>query len=303
MLDICLLGTGGMMPLPDRSLSSVLVRFGGSMLLLDCGEGTQISQKRLGWGFKEVAAIGISHFHADHVAGLPGMLLMVGNSGRREEMLIFGPKGLKRVVRGLRTIAPELPYPVRCLELAGGERFTAMGLEIACLAVDHAIPCLAYSLHVPRSRRFDPDRARALGLPVQLWKTLQQGRSVRWRGRTVRPDEVLAEERPGLKVVYVTDTRPTPALPDFVRGADLLICEGTYGDPADTPKAIERKHLTFAEAASLARDGQARQLWITHFSPAVTDPEQYLDEARRIFPGAALGHDRECRTLRFRDED
>lgn len=305
MLDICLLGTGGMMPLPNRWLSSVLVRYQGRLVLLDCGEGTQITQKMLGWGFKALDAICISHYHGDHVAGLPGMLLMVGNSGRTEPLTIFGPPGLERVVDGLRTVAPELPYEVQCVEPTVGRVFevgpsaSPGRLRLSALPLDHALPCLAYALEAPRARAFLPEQAESLGLPVQLWGRLQRGETVEWAGRRVEPEEVLGPSRPGIRLVFATDTRPTRDLPAFIDGADLFICEGTYGDPADLPKAIERKHLTFSEAAELARTGNARQLWITHFSPALEDPQRYVEQATAVFPNTVVGHDRMWATLRF----
>ncbi len=299
MLDVCLVGTGGMMPLPDRWLSSAVVRVSGQMALLDCGEGTQISLKMLGWGFKDISAVLISHFHADHVAGLVGLLLMIGNSYREEELTIYGPLGLQRVVDGLRTIAPELPFPVRCQELKGGETFHFAGIEGSCLMVDHAVSCLAYSVYVRRGRRFSAEKARALNIPVELWKTLQQEQPVEWQGRWYQPSDVLLEPRRGLKLCYITDTRPTLALPTFVRDSDLLICEGMYGDPADHEKAVENKHLTFAEAAQIARRGKARELWLTHFSPSLMEPENYLEVARSIFQNTVVGRDRMCKTLSF----
>lgn len=299
MLDVCLLGTGGMTPLPQRFLASALVRFKGRLTLLDCGEGTQISLKLLGWGFKEISAILLTHLHADHTAGLPGMLLTIGNSGRRDPLLLFGPPDLWRVVEGVRALAPQLPYLLEWRELLGGEQVDLGGMEVSSLAVDHRVPCLAYSLHVPRGRRFNPERASELGIPVQLWSRLQAGEGVEWEGRQVDPREVLGEERPGIKLSYVTDTRPTPDLPAFVEGADLLICEGMYGSPEDLPKALEKKHMLFAEAAEIARQGRVRELWLTHYSPSLSDPEEWLGEATRVFPNTRAGHDRMAATLRF----
>ncbi len=299
MIDVCLLGTGGMMPLPGRWLSSVLVRVQGRLLLLDCGEGTQISLKQVGWGFKPLDAICISHYHADHVAGLVGMLLMLANSDRTEEVSLYGPVGLAAVVEGQRRIAPCLPYPLRCAELRGGETFEAIGLRAQVLAADHGIPCLAYRFDLPRAPRFAPERAEALGLPRELWKLLQQGQTVQWGGRRVEPGEVLGEERAGLALGYVTDTRPTPAMPAFFHEVDLLICEGTYGDDSQLDRAQERKHMTFSEAARLARQAQARRLWLTHFSPSLERPRDYLEQATREFPGAVVGEDHLQTTLRF----
>lgn len=299
MLDVALLGTGGMTPLPRRWLASMLLRFQGRMLLIDCGEGTQISLKQLGWGFKEISTVLLTHLHADHVAGLPGMLLSIGNSGRREPLLLYGPRDLWRVVEGVRAIAPQLPFPLEWQELTGGEEIDLQGIEASSLAVEHAVPCLAYSLKVPRGRRFDAQKAAALGLPMPLWGRLQAGEVVEWEGRKVKPEAVLGEARRGIKLSYTTDTRPTPDLPSFVRGADLLVCEGMYGSPEDLPKAIGNQHMLFSEAAEIARQGHVREMWLTHYSPSLSDPSEWLGEATRIFPNTRAGYDGMTATLRF----
>ena len=301
MLDVALLGTGGMTPLPKRWLASLLVRHGGRLLLIDCGEGTQITLKQLGWGFKEISSILLTHLHADHVAGLPGMLLSIGNSGRRDAVMLYGPRDLWRVVEGVRAIAPQLPFALEWQELEGGEELALDDLEVSCLAVEHGVPCLAYSLYLPRARRFVPERAAALGLPMSLWSRLQRGESVEWNGRRVDPQEVLGEERRGIKLAYTTDTRPTPQLPSFVEGADLLICEGMYGSPEELPKAVGNQHMLFSEAAGIARLGRVRELWLTHYSPSLSEPEEWLEEATRVFPNTRAGYDRMTATLRFPD--
>jgi ribonuclease Z len=236
------------------------------------------------------------------VSGLPGILLMLANAERRAPVDIYGPAGLAEVVRGLRVVAPHLPFALRLHELAGGETFAAVGLQGRVLAVDHALPCLAYRFDRPRAPRFDPERARALGVPVELWKVLQRGAPVRWADRLIEPSAVLGPPRPGLAFAFVTDTRPTSALPDFLRGVDLLVCEGTYGDDADQPKAVEKKHLTFREAATLARAAGVGQLLLTHFSPALRNPEAYAENARAVFPNTLIGRDHLTLTLRFRDD-
>ncbi len=299
MLDVALLGTGGMTPLPKRWLASLLVRFQGKLLLIDCGEGTQIALKRLGWGFKEISAILLTHLHADHVAGLPGMLLTIGNSGRREALLLYGPPDLWRVVEGVRAIAPQLPFPLEWQELAGGGEMDLHGIEVSSLAVEHGVPCLAYSLYLPRGRRFDAGKATALALPMPLWSRLQAGETVEWGGRKVEPEQVLGGERRGIKLSYATDTRPTRELPSFVQGSDLLVCEGMYGSPEDLPKAVGNQHMLFSEAAEIARQGQVSELWLTHYSPSLSDPAEWLEEATRIFPNTRAGHDLMTATLRF----
>lgn len=302
MLDVCLPGTGGMTPLPKRWLSSMLVRFQGRLVLVDCGEGTQITLKSLGWGLKEISTILITHLHADHIAGLPGLLLSIGNAGRTDWLVLYGPRDLSRVVNGVRAFAPHLPFPLEWRELEGGEQVDFLGMQVSTLALDHGVPCLSYSISVPRAPRFNPERASALGVPVRLWSRLQAGESVEWNGRRIEPAEVLGEERRGIKLCYATDTRPVPDLPAFVQGADLLVCEGMYGSPEDAPKAVEKGHMIFSEAAEIARAGAVRELWLTHFSPALGDPAEWLQEATSIFPNTRVAHDRMSTTLTFADE-
>jgi ribonuclease Z len=305
MIDVGLLGVGGTLPLPDRFLSAVLVRCGGQLILIDAGEGTQVSLRKLGWGLKDIGTILLTHFHADHVAGLPGLLLTIGNSGRTrdEPVTIAGPRGVQRVVESLRVIAPHLPYPVRYRELRGDpEESLAVGpLTVTTCPADHDIPCLAYRMGLLRAPSFQPERAKAIGLPVTMWKHLQRGETVQHEGRTVLPEEVLGPPRPGLSFGYVTDSRPTQALVEFFADADLLICEATYGDPADRPKAIENKHMTFAESATLGAAARARQLWFTHFTPAMPNPDYFRREAEAIYPTVVLGREHMSTTLSFVD--
>jgi ribonuclease Z len=310
MIDVCLLGTAGTIPLPKRRLSAALVRVGGSLVLLDCGEGTQVALRERGWGLRRLKAIFVTHAHADHVLGLPGLLLSLGFSGKGadEPLTVYGPPPLEDVLRGLLVVAPRLPYPLRVVTLSGGESFPLDGPEgvgASCAAVEHDVPCLAYSLRVRRAPRFDPERARALGLPVGCWGRLQRGRSVRFGGRTVEPEEVLGPNRRGLRLVLVTDTTLTPGAVEFVRaggeGADLLIAEGMYGSEEDRPVRWESLHMTFSEAATLGRDGGARRLWLTHFGPSLEDPSAHLEHATPIFPQTVVGHDGLTETLKFEE--
>lgn len=301
VLDLALVGTGGMMPLPNRWLASVLVRSAGQRILFDCGEATQISLRALGWGIRGIGPILISHVHGDHLAGLPGLLLTQGNAARVEPQDVYGPPGLARVVEGLMRVAPYLPFELRCHEIEDGATFPIGSLHVRAAAADHSVPCLAYRLDLPRSARFLPEQAARLGVPKTLWSHLARGQSVLSGGSSIRPEQVLGPPRPGLAVGLVTDTRPTPALERLVTGVDLLVCEGTYGDSADQPRAVERKHMTFAEAAALARDAAVGELLLTHFSPALPHPEEFLAQAQAIFPNTRVGHDHLSLSLAFDD--
>ncbi len=305
MIDVGLLGTGGTLPLPDRFLSSALVRCGGQLVLIDCGEGTQVSLRKLGWGLKDIGTVLLTHFHADHVSGLPGLLLTVGNSGRgRDEPLtVVGPRGIQRIVESLRVIAPHLPYPIVYREMMGdpADSLAVGPLVLRTCRADHDIPCLAFRMDLYRAPAFQPERARALGLPVTTWKLLQRGEPVEFGGRTVSPAEVLGPPRPGLSFGFATDTRPTRGLVEFMTDVDLLISEATYGDPADRPKAIENKHMTFGEAAAMAAAARAKRLWLTHFTPALPNPDYFRREAESIFPGVVIGREHLSMTLAFED--
>jgi ribonuclease Z len=303
MIDVILLGTGGMLPLPDRWLSSLLMRSRGELTLFDCGEGTQIAMREAGWGFRRLGSICVSHTHADHIAGLPGLLHTVANAGRTEPFAIYGPVGMADIVRGLRTIAPILPYEVQVRELASGDQFPLPGgLEGSYLAGEHALPVLAYRVDLPRGRAFLPERARALGVPQVLWRRLQSGEGVIWDDRSATTDDVLGPPRRGLALGYVTDTRPLPTFAPFLAGVDLLVCEGTYGDDADAAKAARNLHMTFREAAEIARDAEVDRLWLTHFSPALEHPDEYAANATEVFPSTTVGYDGLTTSLRFRDD-
>ncbi len=290
MIEVLLLGTGAMVPLPGRWLSSVLLRCGGSLILFDCGEGTQISWRRYHWGFRRLDAICLSHAHADHVAGLPGLLHTVAHAGRVEPLAIYGPVGIAEVVDGLRVIARPLPFTVDVHELNDGDRFMlGEGLRGTVRAGRHRIPVLGFRLDLDREPAFDRERAVALAVPRTLWSRLQRGERVEVGGRTILPEAILGEPRRGISVAFVTDTRPSDALSELARDADLLICEATYGEDADQPKAERHGHMTVREAATLAARAGAGALWLTHFGAGMTEPEAYRETARSVFPNIVMG--------------
>ena len=302
MLDVCLLGTGGMMPLPRRWLTALMTRYNGSNLLIDCGEGTQVAIKEKGWSFKPIDVVCFTHFHADHISGLPGLLLTMGNADRTEPLTLIGPKGLERVVTALRVIAPELPFPIKCLEITQPEEhFSVAGYEITAFRVKHNVTCYGYTLEIPRAGRFDAERARAQEIPLPYWNRLQKGETIEADGRIFTPDMVLGEKRKGLKVTYCTDTRPLPVIARQAAGADLFICEGMYGEPDKDAKAREYKHMTFKEAARLAREADPKEMWLTHFSPSLVRPEEYLDTVTSIFPRSKTGKSGQSVELAFEE--
>ena len=288
------------MPLPYRWLTSLMVRYNGSSLLIDCGEGTQIAIKEKGWGFKAIDVICFTHYHGDHVSGLPGLLLTMGNADRTEPLTIVGPKGLERVVGALRVIAPELPFSIRYREITEPEQsFEMNGYRLKAFRVNHNVLCYGYTLEIDRAGRFDVDRANAAGIPQRYWGMLQKGETVDVDGSTYTPDMVLGPARKGLKIAYCTDTRPTDSIRNNAAGADLFVCEGMYGEKDKLKKAKEYKHMTFYEAAHLAKDANVREMWLTHYSPSLTKPEEYMEEVRAIFPQAIAAKDRRTVELVF----
>lgn len=304
MLDICLLGTGGMMPLPYRWLTSMMARCDGSSLLIDCGEGTQIALREKGWSPKPIDIICFTHYHADHISGLPGLLLTMGNAERTEPLLMVGPKGLQRVVESIRIIAPELPFPIRYLELEEAREQHRLGpFTLDCYKVNHNVTCYGYAISIPRIGRFDAERAKAQNIPLKFWNPLQKGQTMTEDGKTYTPDMVLGETRKGLKVTYSTDTRPVPVISDYAKDADLMICEGMYGEDGKEAKAREYRHMTMYEAAKLAKTANPKELWLTHYSPSLNHPEEFLDKVREIFPRAKAARDGWTKELDFENEE
>lgn len=292
MLDVCLLGTGGMMPLPKRWLTSLMCRYNGSNILIDCGEGTQVAIKQKGWTFKPIDVICVTHYHADHISGLPGLLLTMGNAERKEPLTMIGPRGLERVVRALRTIAPELPFEIKFIELSQEKETVDFGeYRINAFKVKHNVTCYGYSIEIDRSGKFNAENAKKLNLPVQYWGRLQRGETISYEGKEYTPDMVMGEARKGLKVTYTTDTRPVPSIVEAAKDADLFICEGMYGEPDKDAKAREYKHMTFKEAADIAAKAQPKEMWLTHYSPSLIRPDLFMDSVTEIFANAKPGRD------------
>ncbi|MCO5215291.1 MAG: ribonuclease Z [Thermomicrobiales bacterium] len=291
MIDVMLLGNGAMVPLPDRYLSATQLRVGSGLHLIDCGEGTQVAMRHHGWGFKRLQSILLTHFHADHVAGLPGLMHTLAHSGKTDRLTIVGPPGTYHIVSGLFVIVGQLPFEIYIQELSDGETTVLDGgVRVTVAEGQHRGPVLAYRFDVDRAPAFLPEEAERLAVPKRMWSALQKGVSVDVDSRLITPDQVLSAPRSGASVGVATDTRPTEAVQGLMRGVDLLISEGTYGDDEDQPKAVERGHMTFREAATLASEAEVGALWLTHFGAGMPDPGKYVANATGVFPRTWLGY-------------
>ena len=290
------------MPLPYRKLTALMTRYNGSNLLIDCGEGTQVAIREKGWSVHDLDVICFTHYHADHISGLPGLLLTLGNADRTKPVHMIGPKGLERVVNALRTIAPELPFPIEYHEITEKEQdFEMNGYCIHAFRVNHNVTCYGYTLEIKRQGRFDVERARRQEIPQKFWSRLQKGEIIEDGDRVLTPEMVLGPQRKGIKLTYCTDTRPVPIIAECEKHADLFICEGMYAEKEKEAKARQYKHMTFYEAADLAKRAEVTEMWLTHYSPSLTRAESYMDEVHKIFPAASLGKDGRSVELEFEE--
>jgi ribonuclease Z len=306
-MELFVLGTGGMMPLPQRGLTSVLLRREGELFLFDCGEGTQVSLRRLALRWKKISVIFVSHTHADHVTGIPGILMLSSQVERDEPLYIIGPPRIGEYVEASRRILDMyINYEIVVKEVTGEETvFEGEGYRVRSRPLHHTKPCLAYCLEEERRPGvFDPQAAQSLGVPRgPLWSTLQSGTPVRLdSGAEVRPEQVMGPARKGRKFSFVTDTTWVPGLPDFVADSDLLICEGMFGEDL-AGDALDKKHLTAAQAAEIAVKGGVDRLGLIHYSPRYTERElkHLLHQARRVFPSAFLTRDLQVIDLPFKE--
>ena len=295
MVNLTMLGTGGNVPSPTRFCSSAFINYKGKKILIDCGEGTQISMKKVGCGFKGIDLILITHLHGDHINGLIGLLSTLGNAEKRTPLTIVGPVGIRRAIQAMLVLLEGIPYPLNIIENPAGAFCINDGefreIEISTIKLHHSTECIGYSLYFRRSRKFSPQNAVENQVPKYLWKNLQLGQTFYVDDKTYTPDMVLGEERKGIKLSYITDTRPIDSIPAFIEGSDLFICEAMYGDDMDIGKAVKNRHMTFRESATLAKRGNVKQLLLTHFSPSVDNPKNFIENASKVFKNTVVGYD------------
>jgi len=301
-LDLVFLGTSGSMPTADRSPTALLVRRGGERLLFDCAEGTQRQMLRSTLGLIDLREVFLTHYHADHYLGLPGMLKTFALRGREVPIAIYGPPGLGDLFGSLRRIFGKLTYPYELVELEPGADLDRDGYTLSTFPVEHGVSSVGYRLaEEDRPGRFDVAAADSLGVPFGPERgALQRGEPVTLAdGRTVTPDQVLGEARPGRTLVIAGDTAPCPSVLEAARGADLLVHEATFLED-ERERARETAHSTALDAAELARDAGVRMLALTHLSSRYFGPDA-AREARTVFPETVVPRDFDIVELRFQE--
>lgn len=296
-LEVFILGTSGMMPLPYRHLTSVLLRRAGDLFLFDCGEGTQVALRKLNLRWKKINTIFISHTHADHITGLPGMLMLSSQVDRDEPMYIIGPPNIAEYIESSRRVLDMyINYEIVIKEVTKpGVVFETEEFQVKAFWLDHTKPCLGYVFEeFKRPGVFNPDSARALNIPCgPLWSQLQNGITVTNNdGILVKPEQVMGPKRNGIKFSFVTDTKYLPSIAEEVKSSDLFICEGMFEQGLEKD-AAEKKHMTCTQAAQIAKDAEVKKMALIHYSPRYTDYnlKLLLKQSSAIFPNTILGKD------------
>lgn len=307
-LELFILGTGGMMPLPGRFLTSALLRRGGELFLFDCGEGTQVSLRKLNLKWKKISTIFISHTHADHVTGLPGIMMLSSQVERNEPLYIIGPPNIKEYVESSwKALDMYINYKVIIKEITEpGIVYEGEGYVVKAFRLNHSKPCFGYTLiEEPRPGIFNPEAAQSLHVPRgPLWATLQSGKDVILEdGKCIHPEMVMGKKRKGRKFSFITDTKYFNTIKDNVTDSDVLICEGMFRSELQE-SAAEKKHLTSVESGSIARNaGGVKKMGLIHYSPryAEYDLRRLLQEAKNIFPNTFLCRDGQYIDIPYED--
>lgn len=304
MLNVCLLGCGGHAPIPGRRLTSLLLNYPekSSSILIDCGEGTQVALLESGWKFNDIDCICLTHLHTDHIAGLPGLLASMKDNARNRPLTILGPRGLQKIVDAATVFIGHVYFNINVIEVAEQyKQFVFTPFKIQMKRVFHSCSCYAYRITALRGRNCLPELAEANGVPIEIWSTLLEQNSAEYKGKIYYADQMSQKRGDDISISYCTDTRPVNALHKFVSNSDLLVAEGMYYDTL-SEKAEKYKHMTYSEAAAVARDGKVKELWLTHFSPAIRQPKDYLREALPIFANTQIGTDGKYEVFMFKDK-
>lgn len=300
MLDVCLLGTSGMMPLPGRFLASCVIQYEGSSILIDCGEGTQIPMQSIGWGFRNISTILFTHYHADHIYGIIGMLYQMNNVQRTDTLNIMGPNGINKIKNIIGDLTTRLNFDIIFNELDVNTKFSIGKIEVKNILLQHTMPCYGYSFSIKRLPIFCVENAVKLNIPIQYWKILQHGSNVQYNGHIYTPDMVLGNKRKGIKVVYATDYVAGNDLIDFIKDSDLFIGEGMYWDKNEID-AHDKMHSSIKTTMDIAKKANVSELWLTHYSPRLRNPENYINAINSFFPRTTLGIDLMNKKLKFED--
>lgn len=309
MIDITLIGTAALFPLPERALTSIQLSVNGRTILFDAGEGTQTAARKAGISIMKTDIIALTHYHGDHIFGLPGILQTMCSMGRTEKLYITGPEGLNEAMEPILKLGGWTSYEIVLVEMPKeGLNLSSLikgwpeGAILSAFPTEHRIPSQGYCFTLNRKAKFMHEKAKALGVPNNMWGQLQKGNSVEVNGRTVSPAEVMGEKRKGLKFVYSGDTATCDALILESVDADLLILEATYGENEQAQLAADHGHMNFRQAAEVARSAQAKELWLAHYSQMIENPELYKANAAAVFENTVCGKDGMKTTLQFDKE-
>lgn len=295
MIEVNLIGTGGMLPLPERWLTSLWLEYKGKACLIDCGEGTQIAINKHGIKLSHLDILLITHVHADHISGLPGLLLSLGNCGKTGVLKIYGITGITDTIKKLCCICPALPFEIEINELSTYDKseFDWNEISVSSMPLEHSIDCLGYSFVLNRKPIFNPQKAKSLEIDVKYWKELHLGKTITINNRQITSEMVTDRKRKPIKITYITDSRYFSKMTDFAENSDLLISEGMYGDDEYIGKMAEKGHMVFSQSAELAKNSKSEMLWLTHYSPALKNPNEYSESIRKIFENTIISHDGE----------